>query len=43
MDPLFPWQFEFVDLFAYWMQNSKKSKKLRLQLLVLFDFDVFAI
>ena len=43
MDPPFPWQFEFVGLFAYWVQNSKRSEKLCLQLPVIFDFDIFAV
>ena len=43
MDPPFPWQFEFVGLFAYWVQNSKRSKELRLQLPVSFGLDVFAV
>ena len=40
--PLF-WQFEFVGLATHWVQNSKRSKELRLQLPITFSLDIFAI
>ena len=40
---LFSWQFEFVGLFVYWVQNLKRSKEFYLQLPILFDLDVFAV
>ena len=40
--PLF-WQFEFVGLATHQVQNSKKPKELRLQLLIAFGFDIFAV
>ena len=43
MDPLLFRQFEFVDLVTHQVQNSKKPKKLHLQLLITFGFDIFAI
>ena len=43
MDPLLFRQIEFVDLATYRLQNSKRPKKLYLQLLIAFGFDIFAI
>ena len=43
IDPLFSRKFKFIALFAYWVQNSKKSEKLCLQLPVLLGLNVFAI
>ena len=43
MDFFFPQQFEFVDLFIYWVQNSKRSKELCFQLPILFGLNVFAV
>ena len=43
IDPLFPRQFEFVGLFVYWAQNSKRFEELRLQLPILFGLDIFVI
>ena len=40
--PLFQ-QFKFVGLATYQMQDSKNPKKLRLQLLLVFSFDIFTI
>ena len=35
--------FEFVGLATQQVQNSKKPKKLHLQLLIAFGFDIFAV
>ena len=43
IDPPLFWQFEFVGLATYWVQTSKKPKKLCFQLLIAFDFDIFAV
>ena len=43
IDPPSFWQFEFVGLATHWVQNSKRSKELRLQLLIAFGFDIFAV
>ena len=43
MDPPLFRQFEFVGLATHRVQNSKKPKKLRLQLPIAFGFDIFAI
>ena len=43
MDLLSFWQFEFVGLATYWVQNSKRPKELCLQLLIAFGFDIFAV
>ena len=36
-------QFEFIGLATYQVQNLKRPKKLRLQLLIAFDLDIFTI
>ena len=36
-------QFEFVGLATQQVQNSKRPKELRLQLLITFSFDIFAV
>ena len=43
MDPPSFWQFEFVGLATYRMENSKRPKKLRLQIPIAFGLDIFAI
>ena len=43
MDPPLFWQFEFVGLAIHQVQNSKRPKKFRLQLLIAFGFDIFAV
>ena len=43
MDLLSFWQFEFVSLATHKVQNLKRPKELCLQLLIVFDFDIFAI
>ena len=43
IDFLLFWQFEFVVLATHWVQNSKKTKKLWLELSIVFSFDIFAI
>ena len=43
MDPLLFRKFEFVGLATYRVQNSKKSKKLHLQLSIAFGFDIFVV
>ena len=43
MDLSLFWQFEFVNLVTYQVQNSKTPKELRLQLPIMFGFDIFAV
>ena len=37
------WQFEFVGLATYQVQNLKRPKRLYLQLRIVFGFDIFAV
>ena len=43
MDPLLFWQFEFVGLVIYQIQNLKRPKELHVQLLNTFDLNIFAV
>ena len=43
MDPSLFRQFEFVCLASHQVQNSKRPKEFRLELLIVFDFNIFAI